>query len=636
VTSPTFQKLDFAAVCELIATHCSTSLGKSLARQMEYATNAALIRQWLVQVQQVTLAAEEIGYPPMGGVSDIREFVRASAFPAPLEADQLIKVADTLAATAPMNAWFERAGDMLAALDGLRRRIVDLSSIAGVIREAIDERGEVRDHASPRLGSIRRTIEDSKRHIRIVFERILRQSGQTRMLQYAATTFHNDRYVLPLKAEHRGRIQGIVHRSSDSGSTLFVEPAESVELNNTIVRLRDEESKEITQILRGLTQRIQMNAEMILDTVRAMGVLDLVAAKCRYGKKRKCHCPEIDDSGVLDLHEARHPLLVELFAEEVVEGKPAREVVPIDVRLGEDFDVLVITGPNTGGKTVTLKTVGLLVLMAQCGIPIPVGEGSRLPVFKDVFIDIGDEQSIQQSLSTFSSHLANLLEIIRRSGERTLVLIDELGAGTDPDEGAAIGQAIVAELLRLKAKAIVTTHLSALKAIAFTTERVDNASVEFDSQSLRPTYHLRMGEPGNSNALVIAHRLGMPNRLINLAKSALDDRNRALTKAIAGTLDSRREAEAARKAAREAALEAKRERERYERERGEFEKSQADFERWTAWINELRPGDEVFLRSLRRAAKVVRMQLHKQSALVSAGAMDIEVPLKDIGQPQND
>jgi DNA mismatch repair protein MutS2 len=367
-----------------------------------------------------------------------------------------------------------------------------------------------------------------------------------------------------------------------------------------------------------------------------MGVLDLVAAKCRYGKKRKCHCPEIDDSGVLDLHEARHPLLVELFAEEVVEGKPAREVVPIDVRLGEDFDVLVITGPNTGGKTVTLKTVGLLVLMAQCGIPIPVGEGSRLPVFKDVFIDIGDEQSIQQSLSTFSSHLANLLEIIRRSGERTLVLIDELGAGTDPDEGAAIGQAIVAELLRLKAKAIVTTHLSALKAIAFTTERVDNASVEFDSQSLRPTYHLRMGEPGNSNALVIAHRLGMPNRLINLAKSALDDRNRALTKAIAGTLDSRREAEAARKAAREAALEAKRERERYERERGEFEKSQADFERWTAWINELRPGDEVFLRSLRRAAKVVRMQLHKQSALVSAGAMDIEVPLKDIGQPQND
>jgi DNA mismatch repair protein MutS2 len=417
---------------------------------------------------------------------------------------------------------------------------------------------------------------------------------------------------------------------------LFIEPAESVELNNTIVRLRDEESKEITQILRGLTQRIHLNAEVILDTVRAIGVLDLISAKCRYGKTRKCHCPEIDEDGVLDLHEARHPLLVELFAGDAEMGRAPREVVPIDVRLGEDFDVLVITGPNTGGKTVTLKTVGLLVLMVQCGIPIPVGEGSRLPVYRDVFIDVGDEQSIQQSLSTFSSHLANLLEIIRRSGERTLVLIDELGAGTDPDEGAAIGQAIVAELLRLKAKAIVTTHLSALKAIAFTTERVDNASVEFDSQSLRPTYHLRMGEPGNSNALIIAQRLGMPNRLIHLAKSSLDQRNRALTKAIAGTLDSRREAEAARKAAREAALESKRERERYEREREEFEKSQAEFARWTTWINELRPGDSVFLRSLRRAGKVVRMQLHKQTALVSAGAMDIEVPLRDIGEPQDE
>ena len=211
-----------------------------------------------------------------------------------------------------------------------------------------------------------------------------------------------------------------------------------------------------------------------------MAVIDLIGAKVRYARKRECICPVIADNGVLELHGARHPLLVELFEHEAESGQPRREVVPNDIRLGDDFDVLVMTGPNTGGKTVALKTVGLFVLMTQCGIPIPADEGSRMPVFGSVFIDIGDEQSLQQSLSTFSSHLTTLLDVMRRSGPRTLVLIDELGAGTDPDEGAAIGRTIVAELLDLSAKAVISTHLSALKAVAFTTERVDNASVEFD------------------------------------------------------------------------------------------------------------------------------------------------------------
>jgi DNA mismatch repair protein MutS2 len=626
----TFQKLEFAAIQEVLASCCATSLGKHLALGMTPAVERRTVAQWLQQVLEFGPVVEEFGYPPLAGITDIRELVRAAAFPTPLEAGALSQIAQTLAASGTLSTWLAKVVEIAPTLRSLQERISDLSPIAEVIRAAIDDRGGVRDSATPRLAGIRRAIEDAKERIRAVFDRILRHGDTTRYLQYGGATFHNDRYVLPLKAEQRGRIQGIVHRSSDSGATLFVEPAESVELNNTIVRLRDEESKEITQVLRALSQRVQLNTDTILQTVRAAGVLDLIAAKWRYGKKRDCDCPQLDENGVLDLRAARHPLLVELAEGDAEAGRPTRQIVPIDVRLGDDFDVLMVTGPNTGGKTVTLKTVGLLALMTQCGMPIPAAAGSRLPVYRNIFVDIGDEQSIQQSLSTFSSHLENLLDILRHCGPKALVLIDELGAGTDPDEGAAIGQSIVNEILRLDSRAIVTTHLSALKAVAFTTERVDNACVEFDSVSLKPTYHLRIGEPGNSNALVIAERLGMPHRLIRAARQSLDNRGRALSKAIAGTLDSKRAAEAARKTAQEAAIEAERERERLAARQRELVKSQEAFARWTVWVNGLKPGEPVFIRPLRRPGTVVRMQLHKQSALVSAGAMDIEVPIRDI------
>ncbi|MCO6436410.1 MAG: DNA strand exchange inhibitor protein [Phycisphaerae bacterium] len=634
VNEDTLAKLEFARVRELLAEHCGTSLGKRLARSLTPTTNDALIQEWFTQVRELRDLLPDIGFPPMGGVHDVRAEVRASAFPTPLEADALARIAETLAATAPLSRWFESIRDRAETLGKLGERIHDLSPIAEAIGDAIDGRGQVRDYASPRLASIRATIHDIRERIKHVFDRILRQSSITRMLQYSGATFHDDRMVLPLKAEHRGRVRGIVHRSSDSGSTLFVEPEESVELNNSIIRLRDEESKEITRILRLLTQRVQLNAEAILTTLRTLAVLDLLAGKCRYARKYQCVCPRIDEAGVLDLHEARHPLLLDLFEHEASSGAPARDVVPLDLRLGDDFDVLVITGPNTGGKTVALKTVGLIAAMAQCGIPIPSGEGSRLPVYRDVHIDVGDEQSLQQSLSTFSSHLSNILKILGRSDERTLVLIDELGAGTDPDEGAAMGRAILDELLKLNAKTIVTTHLSTLKAVAFTTPRVDNAAVEFDTETLRPTYRLRIGEPGNSNALIIARRLGMPGRLIHDARRYLDHSTRALNKAIAGTLESKREAERARKAAREAELDAQRQREEFERRSREMHASREAFEGWTRWLRELEPGDEVFLRSLKREGKLVRVQLHRQTALVSAGALEFEVNLDELDRPQ--
>ena len=626
----TMRKLEFPLIRECLAGFCGSRLGKRLAQGVTPSTNIQQVREWFQQVREMQAAAESHGLPPMGGVHDIRAQVRAAAFPTPLEPEALSTIAETLDATVGLRQWFGQVRDKTPSLARLEARVTDLSPTAALIHEVVDSRGQVRDYASPKLADIRQRIGVARERIKGVTDRILRRGGIAKMLQYAGATFHGDRLVLPLKSEYRGRIKGIIHRSSDTGCTLFVEPAESVELNNAVVRLKDSETKEINRLLRTLSAEVNGQSAPILATLRAIAVVDVIAAKCRYAKKRSCICPEINDEGVLDIHDARHPVLIELFAEQATEGDKPKEVVPIDVRLGDDFDVLIITGPNTGGKTVAVKTIGLLALMTQCGIPIPVAEGSTLPVHKSIHIDIGDEQSLQQSLSTFSSHLATQLEILRRSGPKSLVLIDELGAGTDPDEGASIGRAIIAELLRLNAKAVVTTHLSSLKAVAFTTPRVDNAAVEFDPQSLRPTFHLKLGEPGNSNALIIAKRLGMPARLVKAAKEYLADSTRALNKAIAGTLDSRREAEHARKAAREAQVDAQRQCDEAQRAGETLRQQQRAFDEWTTWVNDLVPGDEVFVVSLQRPAKVVRMQLQKQKALVFNGKMDIELPLRDI------
>lgn len=630
------EKLEFQTVRDALADRCQSSLGKPLARDLMPTTSATQVGKWLEQVRQMQQAKEEIGLPPLGSIRDVRQIVRDSGKPAGLEPEMLADIASSLDGVCELWRWGQQIPEEFPLLRALIERVTDLTPLAEKIHESIDPRGEVRDYASAKLSSIRGTIAKAKSQVNIVFDRILRHQSVTKYLQYAGVTFHNDRKVLPLRAEYRGRVGGIIHRSSDSGATLFVEPQEVVELNNSIVRLRNDEAKEITRIVSQLSRVVHQQEREILQTLSAAAVMDLLVAKVKYARDYSAIVPELSEDGQLHLREARHPVLQILFEREADDGGERREVVPISVRLGDDFDILVVTGPNTGGKTIALKTVGLMAMMTQAGVPIPAEVGSRLPVYKKLFIDIGDEQSIEQSLSTFSSHLRNILEVLKKSGSGSLVLIDEIAAGTDPDEGAAIGRAVVDELLQLGACAIITTHLSALKAAAFTQDRVDNACVEFDVETLKPLYHLKLGEPGNSNALVIAQRLGLPKAFIKSARSHLDRRHQALQKAIDGTLKSRRRAETAREQAEKARVNAERERIELEQRKKELADAQNAHEIWVDWVNRLSEGDDVFVRSFDRSGKIVRVQFQKQTALVNSGAVEIEVRLNDLQPPEQD
>lgn len=629
----TLECLDFARVREILAGFALTGLGKGLAAAIRPSTRPELIRRWLRQVTELEQVHERLDLPPFGGISDVREIIRNCAPPLRVTAEQLARVGETLAGTHEVARWLTAVPEDCAELRHLAGRIGDFHTLAQRVRAVIDERGIVRDEASPRLRQIRRSIEECTQEIGVVVERLLQDPGVRRFLQYANHTFHGDRFVLPVRTEHRGRIPGIVHRSSDSGATIYVEPAAAVELNNRVTNLRADEVEELNRILWALAHEIYLNEQEILRTLDTLAVLDLVVAKFRLARQFDMFCPQIDDHGLLQVRDARHPLLLDLQLRRRQAGELTDPIVPISYRLGDDFDMLVITGPNTGGKTVALKTIGLLSLMVQSGLPVPVSPVSRFCVFNEVLIDIGDEQSMAQSLSTFSAHLTRQLDMLRHCTRRVLILIDELGAGTDPDEGAAIGRAVLDEVLHLGGRAIVTTHLGALKSYALQRERVENGSVEFDVQTLRPTYHLRIGEAGQSNAIDIAQRLGMPRRLVLAARRNLSRRAKALHAVLSGAAEHKREAEDARAAADAARLDAQRALEDAARAREEHERKKIEFEQWLQRVIHLQPGDAVRIRGFDRAGSIVRLRLDQQRAEVNVGAYSIEVPLTEIVPP---
>ncbi|MGB2712462.1 MAG: hypothetical protein WBC33_13220, partial [Conexibacter sp.] len=507
-----------------LARHTSFSAGRELALALRpSAERAAVVRR-----QRITAEARRLREiqprAGLGGVHDVRAFADKAARGGELQPNELLDIASTLSAAEALRSTIGRfradarstGRDLLPLLAELSERFEPLPELVAEIERCIDQRAEVTDAASPKLGVLRREVRIAHDRLNERLQSILHSTQFRDAIQEPIITLRDGRYVIPVKADQRGQIRGIVHDVSASGATIFLEPLSVVELGNKWRELQLEEQREVERVLRELSTLAGESADAIIETVVALAEIDLAFAKAQLASELDAHeLPQEGDDqrwiveapATLHLLNARHPLL----SNDVV--------VPITVTVGGEYSALLITGPNTGGKTVALKTAGLLALMAQAGLPVPADAGSTVPVFASISADIGDEQSIEQSLSTFSSHMTNIIAILRSARRESLVLLDELAAGTDPVEGSALAQAIIDKLLTTGCLTIATTHHGELKAFAHTTPGVMNASVEFDPETLGPTYHLNIGLPGGSNALAIAERLGLPHDLIEAARA---------------------------------------------------------------------------------------------------------------------
>ncbi|MFY9473042.1 MAG: endonuclease MutS2 [Tepidanaerobacteraceae bacterium] len=448
---------------------------------------------------------------PLSGIRDIRNGLSLAKMGAILSPGQLLEIASTLRTSRLVKAlWREKKLEGINIIDDIVNCLHSFQSLEEKIEKAIISEDEIADDASPKLSSIRRQKRVLSQNIKNKLNEIISSPNYQKVLQEAIVTVRQDRYVVPVKQEFKGSIPGVIHDQSASGATLYIEPMAVVQMNNELRQLELEEDREIERILRDFSGKVQENHDPILDTLYNLAQLDFIMAKAGYSLDINGVEPIFNDRGYINISRGRHPLL-------------KGHVVPLDVYLGDKFNILIITGPNTGGKTVALKTVGLFALMAQSGLHLPAGEGTELSVFKEVFADIGDEQSIEQSLSTFSSHMKNIKEIVDLASEECLVILDELGAGTDPTEGAALAMAILSYLYDKGSKVLASTHYSELKSFAFSKEGMENASMEFDVKTLSPTYKLTIGLPGKSNAFEIAARLGLREEVISLGKSLMAD-----------------------------------------------------------------------------------------------------------------
>jgi DNA mismatch repair protein MutS2 len=524
--SKSLHTLELPKILDRLATYCAFSGGVGLARQLAPTTDLAEARRWLQETSEARKLLSVKTDVSIGGARDVRQFAANAAIGAVLWPTEILDIKNTLIAGRTLKRTLSKLGDQFPRLAFIASGIDECPGLVEAISRTIDERGEVLSSASEKLAGIRRELKIAYDRLLQKLQSILNSARYTSYLQENLITQRDGRYVIPLKSEHKGKLRGIVHDQSASGATLFVEPLATVELNNTWRQLQLQEEEEIRRILAELCALIGGQAQGLKHTVEALAELDLAFAKAKYADALRASEPalqEIQTSNsklqipnsrthpgtVIQLRDARHPLLDQTT------------VVPIDFVLDDQTYVVVITGPNTGGKTVSLKTVGLLALMAQCGLHIPAQSGSILSVFEGIYADIGDEQSIEQSLSTFSSHVTNIIEILKHINTRSLVILDELGAGTDPAEGSALARAILSYLLDMGVTALATTHYPELKVYAHATPGVANASVEFDLETLAPTFHLTIGLPGRSNAFAIAQRLGLDGTIIADAKALM-------------------------------------------------------------------------------------------------------------------
>ena len=504
----TLHTLEFDTILERLEDHASFSAGKEAVLALRPAVDLVTAQAWLDQTSEARRLLEERPATHLGGAHDVRPAVRRAEIGAILTPAELIDIGSTLGAATRLRAAVLRGGLELPWLQATAARMAENQPLVEALDQTFSEHGDILDSASTALRRIRSDIKTAQGRLIDRLNSMVTSTEYRSALQESIVTMRNGRYVIPVRHDARSRVPGIVHDQSASGQTIFVEPLAITEMNNRLKELQLAEEREIERILQSLSQRVAAQASELYQTVEALRDVDVAFAKAKYAGALRASAPTLNSEGWLSLVSARHPLL---------QG----DVVPISIWLGDTFRVLVITGPNTGGKTVALKTVGLLTLMAQAGLHIPTAPESHVAVFAKIFADIGDEQSIEQSLSTFSSHLRTIVAMLPEIDRNSLALLDELGAGTDPAEGAALAHALLRTLLDSGARAVVTTHYSELKTFAHEASGVENASVEFDVETLSPTYRLVIGLPGQSQALAIARRLGMPQRVLATARQHL-------------------------------------------------------------------------------------------------------------------
>ncbi len=560
-----YKKLELDKILELLSNEAWSDIAKENVLKITPSYDIDEIKSELAKTDEAFVFASKYGTPRFYNVKDVAFSAGRASQGATLSLRELLDIGLVLREIGGLVSWYDQCGGVENSLHEYFAQLTPNKSLETTITNAIISEEELSDGASPELARIRKAIARRSAGIKEQLDKLIKSQTTQKYLQEALVTQRDGRYVVPVKTEYRSQISGLVHDTSSSGSTLFIEPMSVVEANNEIRILKCEEQDEIQRIIRDMSEQVGFFSEQLITGFKCMLKLEEYFAKANLAAKMRATVPQISEEPVLHLNKARHPLI------------PKESVVPTTIILGETYTSLIITGPNTGGKTVSLKTAGLLTLMAMCGMMIPAADGSVIGCFSDILVDIGDEQSIEQSLSTFSSHMTNIVRIMKRASRRSLILLDELGSGTDPIEGAALAVSVLSYFRDMESRVMATTHYQEVKLYAIEREGVENASCEFDVNTLKPTYKLIIGIPGKSNAFAIAKRLGMDDYIISEAKKLVGEENKRFENVIESLERTRQELDELRAKAEEEERNARLITEELEKEREELEK-QKEFE----------------------------------------------------------
>ena len=560
-----YRKLELDKIIEMLKNEAWSDMAKEQLDKLEPSYDIDTVRKELKKCDDAFVLSSKFGTPRFYNIKDVASSAKRAAQGASLSLRELLDIGLVLRETDGLISWYDQCGGTENSLNEYFALLSGNKTLENEISNSIISENELSDGASPELSRIRKAIVRQGMKIKEQLDKLIKSKTTQKYLQEALVTQRDGRYVVPVKTEYKSQVSGLVHDTSATGSTLFIEPMSVVEANNEIRILKSEELAEIERIIKDMSEQVGIFSEALIQNISCLVKLEEYFAKSNLAGKMTAVTPEITDEPVLKLNKARHPLINK------------ENVVPTTIILGETYSSLIITGPNTGGKTVSLKTAGLLTLMTMCGMMIPAGDNSVVGIFSKVLVDIGDEQSIEQSLSTFSSHMTNIVRIIKAANEHSLVLLDELGSGTDPIEGAALAVAILDDLRRKGCRVMATTHYQEVKLYAVEQEGVENASCEFDVDTLRPTYKLIIGVPGKSNAFAIAKRLGVTDEIISEAKSLVTDENSRFERVIESLEKTQHELDVMREAAAKDARQARELTESLEKERNDLEK-QKEFE----------------------------------------------------------